>query len=116
MPIIPEGNMVTMFWGGVLIVFQLLLTIVISLGAFYFKQLRQTIEEYKTSVEKRMKEGEERFERIEESLSALRGEVYKDYVTKPDLIRIMGSLEFKFREVTELIEKLFTSTKGGEKN
>ncbi|MEW6378610.1 MAG: hypothetical protein AB1611_03260 [bacterium] len=111
---IPEGSLVTMFWGVVLIVFQLLLAIVISMGAFYFKQLRQTIEEYKASVEKRMQEGDERFARIEADLVALKSEVYKDYVTKPDLIRIMGSLEFKFKEIMDFIDKAFNGA--GRKN
>lgn len=92
-----------------LIIVGLFLSIVASMMAYYFKQLRKSVDEYRASVEKRMGEGDERFCKIEESMMAFRSEVYKDYVTKPDLIRIMGSLEFKFKEIMTLIEKEFVS-------
>jgi len=86
-------------------VFQLLLMIVISMGAFYFKQLKKTIDEFRGLVEKRLREGEERFEKIEENLAAFKAEVYKGFVFKEDFIRILGSFECKFKEMMEMMEK-----------
>jgi hypothetical protein len=100
-----------MFWGLILIVFQLLLTVVISMGAFYFKQLKKTIDEYKVLVEKRFGEGEERFEKIEQGLIEFKTEVYKGFVYKEDFIRILGSFECKFKEMMELIERSFAGIK-----
>lgn len=106
-----NNNWMVMLWGLVIIVFQLLLTVVISMGAFYFKQLKKTIDEFKALVEKRLREGEARFEKIEENLAEFKTEVYKGFVYKEDFIRILGSFECKFKEMMELIEKSFAGIK-----
>lgn len=106
------SNWIIMLWGLVIVVFQLLLTIVISMGAFYFKQLKITIDQFKALVEKRLREGEERFEKIEENFIEFKTEVYKGFVYKEDFIRILGSFECKFKEMMELIEKSFANIKG----
>jgi hypothetical protein len=99
-----------------LMVVGLFLSTAVSVMAFYFKQLKNSIDQYKDSVEKRMKEGEERFDKIESDFISFKSEVYKDYVSKPDLIRIIGTFECKFRDLTDLIEKSFHNLKErGEK-
>ena len=85
---------------------QILSIIILAIGGFHFKQLKMTLDEYRISTEKRMKEGEDRFRKVEENLSTLRAEVYRDYASKPDLLRMMATLEGKFAEVTGLIEAL----------
>jgi len=104
-------NWMVMLWGGVIVVFQLLLTVVISMGAFYFKQLKRTIDEYKALVEKRFGEGDARFDKIEENLATFKGEVYKSFVYKDDFIRILGSFESKFKETMEMMEKCVATIK-----
>jgi len=92
-----------------LMVVGLFLSTAVSVMAFYFKQLKKNIEDYRNSVESRMREGDERFEKLENSLIDLKTEVYKGYVNKEDFIRILGNFEYKFKEVIELIEKSFSA-------
>lgn len=98
-------NMTTFIFGMIFLVLQILLTLILAMGAFYFKQLKLTIDEQRKTTEKRMEEGEVRFRKNEDSLSNLRAEVYRDYITKPDLIRMMGVFEGKFAEIMDVIEK-----------
>lgn len=98
-------NMTTFIFGMIFLVLQILLTLILAMGAFYFKQLKLTIDEQRMTTEKRMAEGEARFRKNEECLSNLRAEVYRDYITKPDLIRMMGVFEGKFAEIMDVIEK-----------
>ena len=114
MQLLINNNWVVMLWALILIAFQILLTVVISMGAFYFKQLKKTIDEYKVLVEKRFSEGDERFEKIEGRLIEFKSEVYKSFVFKEDFMRILGSFECKFKEMMDLmklIERSFIESK-----